>query len=417
MGSAMTAVADDFSAALYNPAGLADVDGMEVSLGYFHAAPDLETYWAGAWRNMDEDTISGFILGLVFAPFEVLGCKVVGGLGLHIPDKRVARNLMLPYDQPRFVMYGARNQRVVILSPNAIRITSWLSVGAGFQMFLDTTGGPRFSLVEDIERNEARFSEGKVSSRQKPIYFPFAGVLVKPLKGLRLGFAFRDKQESPLDIPIYVEIKGLTFGLPGGALLPPSTIEITTPAPRFFSPRQYAFGIAWRPFEGLLLAADVTYQEWSPFTNPTPSGFTVYTGGIDRLLRPIPRFKRPQGDFRNIWVPAVGVEWRALNGRHVEVHLRFGYRYRESPVPEQKGRTSFLDSNTHILSGGIGFTLKNLIRRILREPISVDAHVQVLHLEKRDYVRDLFVAVSDRFGDIRFRGRVINLGVTTTIHF
>ena len=61
--------------------------------------------------------------------------------------------------------------------------------------------------------------------------------------------------------------------------------------------------------------------------------------------------------------------------------------------------------------------MKNLIRRILREPISVDAHVQVLPLEKRDYVRDLFVAVSDRFGDIRFRGRVINLGVTPTIHF
>lgn len=153
------------------------------------------------------------------------------------------------------------------------------------------------------------------------------------------------------------------------------------PSIRFFSPRQYAFGIAWRPFERLLLAADVTYQEWSEFTNPTPSGFTVYKGGIDTLLRPIPRFKRPQGDFRNIWVPAVGVEWCAFNGRHVEFYLRLGYRYRESPVPEQKGRTAFLDSNTHILSGGVGLTFKNLVRRILREPISVDAHVQYFHLE------------------------------------
>ena len=57
MAGAMTAVADDFSAALYNPAGLVETGRMEISLGYFYAHPRLETYWADQWWNIGEDDI------------------------------------------------------------------------------------------------------------------------------------------------------------------------------------------------------------------------------------------------------------------------------------------------------------------------------------------------------------------------
>lgn len=419
MAGAMTAVADDFSASLYNPAGLVDAGQMEVSIGYFSASPKLETYWANQWWDVDEDNISGIILGLVFPPVHVLGLDFVGGLGVHLPDKRIARSLMLPYEQPRFIMYGARNQRTVIYSPNAIRITSWLSVGAGFQMFLDTTGGPKFELIQDTEANAGKYSEGRVSSTQKPKFFPFAGVMIDAGKGFKLGFSFRDKQEITLDIPLEVKIEALSFEiLPILVLnLPSSIIDMSTPAPLFFSPRQYAFGISWRPFEDLLLAADLTYMEWESLISPGPDGYAIYYGGLAILLKQNPNFHLPQGKFESVWVPAAGLEWRAINSHYLEFFLRAGYRYRPTPVPEQTGRASFLDSNTHIISGGIGFTFKNLVKRIIHEPFSLDVHVQYFHLEQRDYVRDLLVAVSDRFGDIRFRGRVINLGVTTTIRF
>ena len=412
MGNAMTAVADDFSASLYNPAGLVDAGQMELSIGYFHAQPTLETFWADTWWDVEEDTTSGIVCGLVFPPFKVFDLKFVGGMGLHLPDKRVARSLMLPYEQPRFEMYGARNQRTVVYSPNAIEIFPWLSIGAGFQMFIDTTGGPAFELIQDVPSNIGKFSEGTISSTQKPRFFPFAGILVKPLKGLNLGFCFRDKQEITLDIPMVVMIEELF-----GGLVPASTIDLSTPAPLFFSPRQYAWGISWRPIDRLLLAMDVTYMEWSEFINPGPDGYTLYYGGLAILLRQNPNFHLPQGDFDNIWVPAVGMEYCVLNRHHVELFLRTGYRYRPSPVPEQTGRAAFLDSNTHIITGGVGLTFKNVIKRIMKEPFSVDLHVQYFHLEEREYTRDLLVAISDRFGDIRFRGRLINLGITTTFRF
>jgi long-chain fatty acid transport protein len=418
MAGAMTAVADDFSASLYNPAGLTDAGHTEISLGYFHATPWMETYWGEQWWNADEDTVSGIVLGLVFPAVKFLGLEFVGGLGLHLPDKRVARSLMLPYDQPQFVMYGARNQRTVILSPNALRIFSWLSIGAGFQMFLDTSGGPAFELIQERPDNAGKYSEGRISSSQKPKFFPFAGIMVEPGKEFKLGFCFRDKQEITLDVPLQIRIEALQIGFPELHLeLPASLLDMSTPAVLFFSPRQYAFGISWEPLDHLLLAADLTFMQWSEFINPSPDGYSIYYGGLAILLRQNPNFHMPQGNLKDTWVPAAGVEYRALNTDHVELDLRMGYRFRETPVPEQTGRSCFMDSNTHIITGGVGLTFKNLIHKIMREPFSVDFHVQYFHMDERTYTRDLLVAVSDRFGDIRFRGQVLNLGVTGTFRF
>jgi len=419
MAGAFTAVADDFSGAMYNPAGLVHTGRMEVSIGYFRADPRLETFWADNWWDVDEDTISGIILGLVFPPARVLGVDFIGGLGLHLPDKRVARSLMVPYEQPRFAMYGASNQRTVVFSPNAVRINKWLAIGAGFQMFIDTTGGPKFELIQDTQENRGKFSEGRISSTQKPKFFPFAGVMIDAGKGIKLGFCFRDKQEITLDIPMLVKIEALSFEiLPPLALeLPASAIDMSTPAPLFFSPRQYALGVSWKPRQSLLLAVDLTYMEWDEFINPGPDGYSIFYGGLAILLRQNPNFHLPQGNFRNIWVPAAGVEFRALNTNSLELFLRAGYRFRPSPVPEQTGRAAFLDSDTHIVTGGLGLTFKNLVKTVMREPFSLDLHVQYLHLQQRDYVRDLQTAISDRFGDLRFRGAVLNLGCTATFRF
>lgn len=418
MGSAMTAVADDFSASLYNPAGLVNADRMQISVGYFSADPALETFWAGAWRDSDQDRISGLVFGAVFPGFEIFGCRVVGGLGMHLPDKRVARSLMLPYDQPRFTLFGGSNQRTVIYSPNAIRITPWLALGAGFQLFIDTTGGPVFELIEDTPANEGKFSEGTISSSQKPRFFPFAGLLLGPWQGLQFGFSFRDRQEISLDIPMVVRIEPLTLGLvPGVPLLPASGINLVQPAQLFFSPRQFAFGLSWEPSDRLLLALDVTLMQWSDFAYPGPKGATYFSGGLEILLRQNPNFRPPEPDFHDIWVPAVGVEGAILRSRHLDLFLRVGYRYRPSPAPDQTGRGAYLDSDTHIVTAGLGLTFKNLLHRVMREPFSLDIHAQYFHLAERQVDRNLLVAISDRFGDLRFRGQVLSLGVTTTLRF
>jgi len=417
MANAVTAEANDFAASLYNPAGLAGAGNMEISVGYLHTFPSLSTFWGDQWHDIDEDSVAGIVLGLVYPPFRFWKLEYVGGLGLFVPDRWLGRSLMLPYEQPRFEMWNARNQRVVILSPNAVKINDWLSVGAGFQMLLDTKGGPTFVLIEDIPANEGLYSEGTMSSRQKPVFSAFAGVLVEPWKDrLKLGFCFRDKVEATVDVPMLVVIDPISLGLPI-QILPASSIELSTPAPLFFSPRQFAFGFSVRPVPRLVVAADVTYQMWSDFINPGPEGYSIYTGGILFLLRDNPYFVLPQGNFHDVWVPAVGAEFLTVDSRHLKLHLRAGYRYRPSPVPEQTGRAAFMDSNTHVIAGGFGLTFQNVFERVMTKPFSLDLAVQYFLLEDRTYVREMLVAISDRFGDLRFKGEVLSLQATLTFRF
>jgi len=417
MANAVTAVADDFAASLYNPAGLTDAGKMELSIGYVHSFPSLSTYWADQWHDANEDSIAGIILGVVYPPFRFWKLQFVGGMGLFIPDKWLGRSLMLPYEQPQFIMWNARNQRMVMLSPNALKITEWLSIGAGFQMIVDTKGGPTFALIEDIPTNEGKYSEGTMSTSQKPVFSAFAGVMVEPWEDrLKLGFCFRDKVKAAVDVPLLVVIDPISMGLPLD-ILPKSGIDMSTPAPLFFSPRQFAFGISFRPIKRLLLAADVTFQMWSEFINPGPEGYSIFSGGLLFLLRQNPNFILPQGNFHDIWVPAIGAEYLTLDSHYVQLFLRAGYRYRPSPVPEQTGRAAFMDSNTHVISGGVGLTFQNVFKRVMTEPFSLDLAVQYFHLEDRTYVRDLLVAISDRFGDLRFNGHVVSIQTTLTFRF
>ena len=370
MANAMTAEANDFAASLYNPAGLVNAGDMQVSIGYLHTFDNLNTYWAGEWHDANEDSISGIVLGVVYPPFKIWKIEFVGGMGVFVPDRWLARSLMLPYEQPRFTMWNARNQRLVMFSPNAFKITEWLSIGAGFQLLIDTKGGPKFNLIEETAANEGKYSEGSLQSTQKPTFSFFAGILVEPWKDrLKLGFCFRDKMDVNVDVPMLVVIDPITLGTQFD-ILPMSTIDLSTPAPLFFSPRTFSFGVSVKPIERLLIAADVSYQQWSDFVNPGPDGYTLYSGGLEFLLRQNPNFHLPQGHFNDIWVPAIGVEFMALDSKYVKLDLRAGYRYRPSPVPDQMGRAAFLDSNTHIPSAGVGLTFQNVIKKVMTKPFS-----------------------------------------------
>ena len=74
LGGAFTAIADDFTASFYNPAGLANIKHRELVSGWMYSSYALNT---GSNRNFE--VIQGAILGNVF-PFEVLGMKWSFGL-------------------------------------------------------------------------------------------------------------------------------------------------------------------------------------------------------------------------------------------------------------------------------------------------------------------------------------------------
>jgi long-subunit fatty acid transport protein len=412
MGGAATALANDVGAVYYNPAGVVQAEQVCFTIGYFNAPPSLEI------NNYDihEDTVSGIVAGVITPPMKIYKFKFGGGAAIHIPDKRVARSLAIPYDQPTFVMYGARNQRMVAQFPFALEIFPWLSIGGAISMFVKTGGGPDFLLRENRPDNQGLWSEGSISATQKGTFFPTAGLMFHPTKRLHLGFCYKAKNEILYEVPLRVTIEPLHIGLPF-PVLGESYIDMDQHVYTFFAPEQFSFGCGYQITEDMLLGLDVTLALWSAFRQPSPEGATVYSGGIAVLVPPNPNYPLPPPDFSDILIPALGIQYRVYGSSSWELFLRSGYRFRPSPAPDPTGWNNFLDNDTHVFSGGIGIQFLRIqeLLKVMRGPISLDAHVQYFLLQERRINK--VHPVWDAYGDIQYGGHVLNLGITLNLCF
>jgi long-chain fatty acid transport protein len=424
MGGAVTALVDDVGAIYYNPAGLVRAESVQVTVGYFYADPNLKING----NDIGEDSVSGLSAGFVMPPMklgtirigsvEIGPIKMGGGGGVHIPDKRVSRSLAIPYDQPTFIRYGARNQRMVIMTPFSFEIFPWLQVGAMVSMYLRASGGPDFLLRENRPDNRGLWSEGSISATQRPSFFPTAGIQANPWDPLHLGFCYRGKNESLYKIPMKVHIEPLHIWpeLPF-ALLGESLIDMNTVVYTFFSPEQFSFSLGYDWGEFLTVGLDINWERWSAFRQPAPEGATYYSGGIAVLVPPNPNYPLPAPDFHDIVCPALGVEYRPLRLSHFELCLRGGYRFQPSPAPEATGWNNFLVNNTHVFSAGVGLNFLRVQEalKVIRGPIRLDIHAQYFWLTEGEALKTN--PVSDGYGDMVFGGHVFNGGASLTLQF
>ncbi|MCA9562245.1 MAG: hypothetical protein KC561_02090, partial [Myxococcales bacterium] len=78
-------------------------------------------------------------LGLVL-PGEVLGIRFGAGFLMYLLDDRVTRVRSLPQQQPRFVLYDNRIQRLHIAANFAIEPVEHLFIGGGLTFMAHTSG-------------------------------------------------------------------------------------------------------------------------------------------------------------------------------------------------------------------------------------------------------------------------------------
>ena len=412
MGGAVVATVEDFGSPYYNPAGLAQNRDIQFSVGYFFAEPTLEINGL----DVNEDQTRGLWAGFVTPPIELpWGVEMHGGGLFHLPDKRVARTLSLPFDQPTYLLFGPSNQRATIMFPFTFAIRDWLSIAAGISLFVESSGGPNFVLREEREGNELLFSEGTINATQKGAFFPMAGLQVQATEHVRLGFDYRAKNEVLYEVPLTVLLEPLFIFDVDDPILPESSIDLNQEVFSFFAPEQFTFGAAWRSAgRAWMVEIDVTYARWSELRHPAPEGATFFTGGLELLIPPNANFGLPAPDFDDIWIPAIGAEWRAHEDDEIDLYLRGGYRFRPTPAPAPTGFNNFADSDTHVLSIGVGAVLHELVT-VVNGPVEVDVHGQLFLLERREVLK--VEPAADGFGDLVLEGNVINVGATLTVHF
>jgi long-chain fatty acid transport protein len=407
LGGAVTASVEDSAANYYNPAGLARGRDLEIDIGYGYAQPRLRLNG----RDVGVDGTHGFALGLV-APGAIGPFRFAFGLSLWLPDDRLTRVRTLAFDTPRFVLYDNRTQRLLLSANLAIQIVPGLYLGGGLTFMSRTLGDLFLKGQVAVSDPDVSALTSKIDVSLAAIRYPQVGLLWEVTRALSLAVSYRHSFKLVLDQAFRID------GSIGDPDLPPvvptaylSGHAISTD---LFQPWQLTLGVAARLYPTLLVTADGTYARYSEFPVPAPA-FTI---GIDvgqfndRVHLP-PTRAYPAPGFHDIFIPRLGVEWRALDAERLALDVRGGYSYEASPVPEQIGESSLVDGDKHTFSLGLGLTAARFTS-ILPRPISIDVHLAFTYVAER-YDRKL--DPRDPTGDLRSDGWIANLGATLRARF
>jgi len=407
LGGAYGALAKDFSANYYNPAGLATGDDLRIDIGYLLVDPSLELNGA----DLGVDGVQGIQGGLVM-PGRLFGHRVALSLAIYLPDDRLTRVRALPERQPRFVLYDNRPQRIVLTTSAAFEVVPDLFYAGIGLTYLSDTGG-RLDIAGAVDLQDAGGTTliSGVDVTFEAVRYPSAGLLLTPGDHLRVGLAFRDAFDLTLDIGLVV--RG-DIVLDGASEAPTTIVEdasltVISRNSNLFSPRQLALSLAWVE-PRWTIAADLTWLQWSGFRSPT-SHLTVALDAGDLPLS-IPETPPPgPPGFHDILVPRLGAEVTVVDERQVGLTLRAGYFYEPSPAPAQPGRTNYVDTDKHGVSVGFGLRLSELTE-IFPKPLELDAALLYVALPERAYTKD---DPADPTGDYVAGGSF--LGFSTTLSF
>jgi long-subunit fatty acid transport protein len=405
MGGAMAALCDDYTATFYNPAALSQAVGkgkwLQLGITGLYENRDFEARDTAGSSTRYDGGETAFALGMAMDLGRPEGWKNwTLGLCVYLPTKAVldidipesSKDYFFPLyndvgkGMNAFVGLSRRFGDRVSLGVGATCLLRLMDTDSHIVAFLDAN-----KLLQNQDLINSLVNKGGVSAtdaidvkvavnRELVLKLSLnAGLTLQILDWLKLGLSFRDKTgaDSTGYQYIYIEpvdangnvVKDLADNLP--------VIQVAVDYYAFFSPREYTAGIGITSGR-LNLEADISYAEWSGYRGP--------------------HYEWPVPGFKDTWNPRFGVEY----GLTEKFLLRAGYMWRPTPAPSQTGEYNYLDSDTHIFSGGAAYRIGSG---------SVDAHVQY------QYMPDQTVNKTGGLPSVTYGGNMLNAGLTYTVRY
>ncbi|MBW2526170.1 MAG: outer membrane protein transport protein, partial [Deltaproteobacteria bacterium] len=421
MAGANTADAADFSAAYYNPAGLVEAPGVEVSAGY--------TYWSQQLTIDDRDNqvapVHGLVGGVV-APGELFGIPFAFGVATHLPDNGVSFIYARRQEVPRWELYDTRAQLLYLSANLAIGLFDVIEIGGGIAYLSATRASFGIRGRADILSPYESQLQHEVDGDLTAVRFPQLGARVRIPDWGAIGVTYRG--QSQLDLELDAHLEGI---VEFAGIDVPLLYELEAKTIASFTPHQLAVGLSFQRVEGLHVNFDLTWLNWSAYVSPTaklaallevqpPPGTPV-----ELPDEPAPTVIVPP-EFEDRFVPRFGVEYRiGLAGELRSVHgheeprpllelpVRAGYVYEQSPVPDQTGPTNYVDADRHTVSAGLGVTL-NAPAEELGGSLYLDVHGALSVLPERTTLK---ASPADFVGDYRAEGTMYGIGSTLGVVF
>jgi len=309
MGGAFVGLANDFSAAYWNPAGLAQITKPSLSLYGADIMP-TGTYTLLVPGLYDVDAKSVFkhylIPGLGY--FQPIGDKLVVGIYLYAPSGAGSTwngadladlSGGLPFDW--YSMLGLFTASPAI----SVKLTDKIMLGAT----VDVSYG--------MLKMDQPFDLGQYSERLKGLAVGGTiGLLVKPVEQFSFGVTYK--------LPFKAKLKG-DVTIPFATLVPGITSTTDTGTREATWPMWLAGGVAIKPIDKLTITADVQYTNWKkmdtiPITFADAGWNTVFgpDGTYDRVDELL---------WKNTTQLRFGAEYLVTDA----LALRAGYYYDPSP--------------------------------------------------------------------------------------
>jgi long-chain fatty acid transport protein len=405
MAGAYTALASDYTATYYDPAGLVLSRHTNLTIGFSYADYELSfDSQRGTQAQEDGATrvppLSAITLGLsTTIPIDIPD-RIGVGLGLFLPTRGIVNvESKAASPDPEWFRYGSRHDRVHILPAVAVKVTDWLSVGGGASIFTDASGGTTISAgVGTPVQPEYRL-------KLKPDAGVVLGVLCTPADWLSFGVTYRSELSFKLDFPSSAVVQGISI---------PLDLETIT----FFTPHQVQLGAAVNATDRLLLTFDLLWSNWSAYHD----AFLVVSSAVAQVPQ------RVRVNLDDSWSPRLGAEL-AVNDWLL---LRGGYAYRTSVVPDQENDlTNLVDGDRHTFTLGVGLGFGQPPEKVSDQAKDKGPKAQTLAELTKDasYDLDLFLqvhwfpgihqakAATDPVGDWDADGVILNLGATFTARF
>jgi long-chain fatty acid transport protein len=349
-GSAFAAQADDPSAIHYNPAGMAQLEGVQVSIGTNLVGGSV------SYVSPSGIPTRGDVGGSVAIPppsnlyltakLKDLGLSVLGdtvvGLGVTSP---FGLNIRYPNEAPFASAVTSAQLPLLDIKPTvAFKLSEQLSIGLGadiytfasfigeghFELKFNNPGVPGIPPGTPLEVNGNDTAAGFNVSL---MYTPFRNTQGKPL--VNVALIYRSQATLHLDGEFQAN----------GAQVANATSTLVLP-------QIYSGGIAIWPVRDIerewKLEMDIDYVGWKSFR-----AFDVHLSNGATL--PFPQ------NWRNSYVVMIGTEHKWLQvGRmpHWEVAVRGGYTRSQSPIPDATFNPAVPESDFNGLSIGLGLLCK-----------------------------------------------------------
>ena len=455
MGGAFTAVADDFSATWYNPAGLTQPSSIQVSGGLLFYNYDLKVNG----KPSPIESRGGAYIGLVAPLFHGRGAAGVWGF---IPTNKLLQNDFTNPGEPQFPTDTNRAQ-VLDLSPAlAFDINPKFSIGIGFRLintqestinlFLPLTfNGGGVGGTGDI----VPAGGGELIVKAKNYIAPNFGILWHPYENLKIGASYRYFIRQTVKInnnADFITSSSAASNFINTLLSQDVFVTGEFVGTQFYSPQAVTVGVAYEPSERLTLAANLDWEGWSQIhddrlTGKNFSDIDFRLGGPEPLAVTFQQFINTKA--HDIVIPRVGVEYRPKTKKGplgpVDFQLRGGYAFRPSPFdndqfgatqlltiidetkPEAVSRflsngTNLVDADRHIVSAGLGMTIDDPIG--WAEKIQFDFWWQQQLLKSKHFNNQQFVnsppnsGAFTEFGpNLKVNGTLTSFGVFATAKF